>query len=136
MAISTIVIADFSTLTVGGTLVEAAQSVQASRNADTRPIYTFNKSTPQLIVTSKGPGNGSFSYLATDGTGSALTYDWSSLINGSGTIVISGGNFPAASGSPSTLSFSGCTFGGQSMGMNVRGEAQVTVNFVYTSGTW
>lgn len=135
MAISSVIIADFSTLSVNGSLVEAANSFQASRNADTRPIYTFNKSTPQLIVSSKGPGNGSFAYVASDGSGSGFNTDWSATLNGSGTVTVSGGTFPSG-GAATALSFSGCTFVGQSTGMNARGEAQVTVNFTYTSGTW
>ena len=135
MAITSVILADVSTLTVGSTVIEAAQSFQASRSADTRPIYTFNRSKPVLIVSVPTTGNGSFAYIASDGTGSSAVQDWSTLITGNTSISCAGNTYPSG-GSAQTISLTACSFGGQSESMNVRGELQVTVNFLFASGTF
>ena len=133
MAVTKVIFADVSTLTVGSTLVEAAQSFQLSRNAETRVINAFNSMLPVLIVSTKGPGNGSFSYIASDGTGSSFATDWSTLITGT-TIACSGNTLPT--GTTQNHTASGCTFGGQSASMNAKNEMVCSVNFAFTSGTW
>lgn len=133
MAVTKIIFADVSSLAVGGTIVDGANAFQASRPGETRPIYAFGSSDPVVIVTSKGPGNGSFSYAASDGTNSGGDKNWASTLTGT-TIVVSGAYYGATG--TQVLSFSGCVFGGQSVNMSAKNEMQVNVTFTYTSGTW
>lgn len=138
MAVTQVIFADVSTLSFVGTgasgTLEGANAFQLSRNADTRPIYAFNNVLPVVIVSSKGPGNGSFSFVASNGTNSAATTDWSSVLNGAATVTCSGSSYPT--GTTQNITCSGCSFAGQSIGMNAKNEMQVNVNFLFTSGTW
>ena len=138
MAITSVIFADVSTLNFTGTgasgTIEGAQSFQLSRNAETRPINAFNSVLPVLIVSSKGPGNGSFSYVASDGTNSSGTLNWATILNGAATVTCSGASYP--SGTTANIVCSGVTFAGQSLGMNAKSEMTFNVNFLFTSGTW
>lgn len=135
MAMNQVILADVSTLTVDGVVIEAAQSFQASRNTETRPIYTFNKSKPVLIVSVPGIGQGSFAYIASNGTGSDADVDWSATLTGAETIVVTGVGYGDPSPVTQTLTFAKCTFGGQSTSMNARGEMQCNVNFFFGDGS-
>ena len=133
MAVTKVIFADVSTLHVGSTLIEGAQSFQLSRNADVRPINAFNSPVPVLIISTRGPGTGSFSYVASDGSGSASNTDWSGVITGT-SITCSGSSMPT--GTSQAITASGCVFGGQSSSMNAKSEMMCSVNFTFTSGTW
>lgn len=135
MSVNQVILADVSTLKVGTTVVEAAQSFQASRNTETRPIYTFNKSKPVLIVSVPGIGQGSFSYTASDGTGSGADKDWATELTGAEEIVVAGTGYGATPPITQTLAFKKCSFGGQSSSMNARGEMVVNVNFFFGDGS-
>lgn len=130
-----VILADVSTLKVASVAVEAAQSFQASRNSETRPIYTFNKSKPVLIVSVPGIGQGSFSYVASDGGNSASTKDWAAALTGVETIEVTGVGYGSATPTTQTLEFKKCTFGGQSTSMNSRSEMICNVNFFFGDGS-
>ena len=139
MALTTqVIFADVSQLSFTGTgasgTIDGANAFQLSRNAETRPIYSFSSVLPVVIVSSKGPGNGSFSYVAGNGGNSSGTMDWSTILNGAATITCSGASFP--SGTTAVITCSGCTWGGQNIGMNAKNEMSMSINFLYTSGTW
>ena len=138
MSITSVIFADVSTLNFIGTgasgTIEGAQSFQLSRNAETRVINAFNSAIPVLIVSSKGPGNGSFSYVASDGTNSSGTMNWATIFNGAASVTCSGASYP--SGTTAVMVCSGVTFSGQSAGMSAKGEMVNNVNFLFTSGTW
>ena len=134
MAVSKAIIADVSSLSVGGSAIEAAQSFQVSRNAETRPINGFGSALPLLIVSSLGPGNGSFSYVASDGGNSTGDKNWATTLNGSAVLTCSGASYPT--GTTAVIACSGCAFAGQSMSMNAKAEMVINVSFIFASGTW
>jgi hypothetical protein len=129
-----IVFADLSAFSVGGTAVDAIQSLQVARAADTKHFYGWGQAKPRLSMGTPSTGNGSFSYLASNGSQSSATMDWSTILTGATVITCSGGMYP--SGTTQVISFSGCAFGGQSEGMNAKGEMQVNINFSFASGTF
>ena len=138
MPINHIVFADVSSLSVAGKNIEGCTAFQASRAADQRPIYTWGKSKPQAIIGTPGIGSGSFSYVASDGTTGAANQDWSATgyLDGAAAIVVTGGEFPTTGGGTQTLTFTSCSFAGQSAGMNAKNEMVVTINFTFPNGTF
>lgn len=134
MALTQVVFADVSVLNVAGNPVEACTSFQASRNVNTRVIEAFNNTEPVLVVSSKSPGNGSFSYTVSDGDQSGVEA-WKTIISGTGIVVACVGNSGPATGTAITVSLSGCSYAGQSLGMNAQNEMTCTVNFGFASGS-
>jgi hypothetical protein len=137
MAVSKIVFADISTFQVGATSVEGIQSAQVNEPAEVRPIYTWNKSLPVVLIGVPTLGSGSFSYIASDGAGSSLDEDWKTLLNGTVSITITGGmtegNSSISAGTQS-VTLTKCVYQGKSFGMNARNEGTCTVNFSFEAG--
>jgi hypothetical protein len=137
MAVGMIVFADISTFSVGGAEVEGIQSANVNEPAEVRPIYTWNKAKPVLLIGVPTLGSGSFTYIASDGGASGLNEDWITNLDGTVSIVITGGMTSGNSGVSSgtqTVTLTKCTYQGKSFGMNARNEGTVTVNFTFDSG--
>ena len=137
MALTQVVFADISTFTIGTTLIEGIQSAQINEPAEIRPIYTWGKAYPVLLIGVPVLGSGSFSYIASNGQGSTLTEDFKTLIDGTVDIVITAGLTTGNSSIPAseeTVTLTGCTYQGKSFGMNARNEGTCTVNFSYKQG--
>lgn len=137
MAVSMVVFADISTFTIGTTVIEGIQSAQITEPAEIRPIYTWNKSYPVLLIGVPVLGNGSFSYIASDGAGSGLDEDFKTLIDGTVDITIVAGmtqGNSSVSAASTTITLTGCTYQGKSFGMNARNEGTCTVNFSFKEG--
>lgn len=138
MAVTKIVFADISTFKIGATEVEGIQNAQINEPAEVRPIYTWNKAKPVVLISVPVLGSGSFSYIASDGANSELDTNWKTLLNGTTDIVITGGltegNSAIASGTPVTITLSKCVYQGKSFGMNARNEGVVNINFSYEEG--
>lgn len=138
MAISKVVFADISTFTVGTTLIEGIQGAQVNEPAEIRPIYTWGKAKPVVLISVPVLGSGSFSYAASDGSGSAIDENWKTLLNGTTDIIIScgstTGNSSVISGTAEAVTLKKCTYQGKSFGMNARNEAIVNINFSYEEG--
>lgn len=137
MAVTKIVFADISTLKVGTTFVEGIQSAQINEPAEVRPIYTWNKAKPVVLISVPVLGSGSFSYIASDGDGSTLEEDWRALLDGVNAVTIVGGlttGNSSISSSTTTITLTKCTYQGKSFGMNARNEAVVNVNFSFEGG--
>lgn len=132
MADFSVIFADVSSINVSGTTVESAQSFQASRSGEARPVYTFGSATAPIIMGLTGLGQGSFSYVASNGTGSGLTTDWSAALDGEETTYVECHGVGHINGSPvQDIRLYGAAFAGQSYSMNVRGEMVVNVNFLF-----
>ena len=134
MALTQVIFADVSVLNVAGNAVEACTNFQASRNVNTRVIDAFNHTAPVLIVSSKSPGNGSFSYTVSDGNQSGVE-SWSTIISGTGIVISCAGNSGPATGTAITVNLSGCSYAGQSLSMGAQNEMTCTVNFNFASGS-
>jgi hypothetical protein len=137
MAVSQIVFADISTFTVGTTVIEGIQNAQINEPAEVRPIYTWNKSLPVVLIGVPVLGTGSFSYIASNGDGSKMDEDWKTLLDGTVSIVIVGGlteGNSSISAATQTVTLTKCTYQGKSFGMNARNEGTVSVNFSYQAG--
>jgi hypothetical protein len=137
MAVTKIVFADISTFKVDATTIEGIQGAQINEPAEIRPIYTWNKALPVVLISVPVLGSGSFSYIASDGAGSTLDENWKTLLDGTSSVVITGGlttgNSSISSGTV-TLTLTKCTYQGKSFGMNARNEAVVNINFAYEQG--
>lgn len=134
MAVTKVIMGNVSSLSVGGSVVEAANQFQCSRSKDNRPIYAFNSDGPVVMVSSKSPGTGSFAYTASDGTYSDADVDWSTRITGTTSIVCSGTSQPT--GETQVITLGNCMAAGQSISFNAQNEMVVNVNFTFTSGTF
>lgn len=137
MAVSQIVFADISTFTVGSTVVEGVQSAQVNEPAEVRPIYTWNKSLPVVLIGVPTLGSGSFSYIASNGAASGMDEDWKALLDGTVSVTITGGmteGNSSVSAGTQTVTLTKCVYQGKSFGMNARNEGTVTVNFSYEAG--
>ena len=138
MAVTKIVFADISTFRVGATVVEGIINAQINEPAEIRPIYTWNKAKPVVLISVPVLGSGSFSYIASDGDQSSLEQNWKTLLNGINNIVITAGltegNSSIISGAPVTVTLKKCVYQGKSFGMNARNEGVVNVNFSYEEG--
>lgn len=138
MAVTKIVFADISTFKVGTTVVEGIINAQVNEPAEIRPIYTWNKAKPVVLISVPVLGSGSFSYIGSDGDLSAVDEDWKALLNGTTDIVITGGltegNSAIASGTPVTITLKKCVYQGKSFGMNARNEGVININFSYEEG--
>lgn len=137
MAVSQIVFADISTFAVGSTVVEGVQSAQVNEPAEVRPIYTWNKSLPVVLIGVPTLGSGSFSYIASNGAASGMDEDWKALLDGTVSVTITGGmtqgNSSVSAGTQS-VTLTKCVYQGKSFGMNARNEGTVTVNFSFEAG--
>ena len=137
MALTKIVFADISSFKVGTVEVEGIQGAQINEPAEVRPVYTWGKSKPVVLVSVPVIGTGSLSYIASDGALSGLEEDWRTLLDGVVSVVITGGlttgNGSVASGT-ATVTLTKCTYQGKSFGMNARNEAVVNINFSFEGG--
>lgn len=137
MAVSQIVFADISTFSVGGTTIEGITGAQINEPAEIRPIYTWNKALPVVLISVPVLGSGSLTYIASNGTGSTLDQDWKTLLDGTASVTIVGGltsgNSSISSGTVS-ITLTKCTYQGKSFGMNARNEGTVSINFAYEKG--
>lgn len=131
MAVTNVIFADVSSLTVAGSLVDAANGFQASAGADVRPIYAFGSANPVVLVSSKTPGTGSFNYTVSNGLQSGVEA-WNTII-AAAVITCAGSSVPT--GSTETVSLSGCVFSGQQIGMNAKNEMTCSVSFTFASGS-
>lgn len=132
-----VVFADVSTFTVGATAIEGIQSAQANEPAEIRPIYTWNKAKPVVLVSVPVLGSGSLSYVAGDGGGSGLDTDWKTLLDGTTSIVIVGGMVSGNSSislGTQTVTLTKAVYQGKSFAMNARNEGVVTINFSFEDG--
>ena len=138
MPVTAIVFADISSFTVGGSEVEGIQGAQLNEPAEIRPIYTWGSAYPRVLISVPVLGSGSFSYVASNGGSSSLDQDWRTLLDGTTSVVISGGltegNSFIAVGTSQTVTVTGCVYQGKSFSMNARNEGVITVNFAFKEG--
>ena len=144
MPLTKIVFADISLFRVrpnGGAPVEieGIQNCQVNEPAENRPIFTWNRAYPRLIVSVPVLGSGSFSYICSDGEGSTLEENWKLLLPGGRTEIeliagLTRGSSQIMEGVPTTIRLHGIIYQGKSFGMNARNEGIATINFAYTLG--
>jgi len=138
MAMTQVVFADISSLTVAGGSVDGVTGAQYSFPADNRPIYSWGVAKPVLIISVPTLGSGSFTYIAGNGNNNSSLKDWKAALDGTVDVVITGGltkgNSSVSEGTQ-VITLKNCVYRDRSAGMNARSEKTVTVSFSYKDET-
>lgn len=138
---ASITFADISTFSVGSTQIAGIISCSVNEPQEMKPIFCWNDFMPAIKIAMPTLGSGSFTYVASDGTGSSLKQNYVALLNGTTDITIvardTTGTVVTNSGvtfGTTTITLKNCAYQGKSFGMNARSEATVTINFAFDSG--